>query len=1009
MHKIVVVSRCEKKALKNTRHILDNYGIRTSDKSWIIDITDEGLRDLVKNLRITARKNSAIAVYYLKESRMRLYVIVGNKKLFGADGACPISTTTKKHISFDKENHCLNMSVYEKMCEYTGYAHDIGKGGYFFQEILKSNSSGKKENDLFRHEIMTLIFLISKDFTEAQENLKSMFEYKSLKFLKDGKYNYLSREDVLSKVIATHHRIFETKSNTCLLDRHVNLAGNVKNIKKSLQNFKLNKELMNILKAAFVKKAAAEKMLANREIALSNGHYHYFRLSLMLADHYISSLRKEVLLEPDNMRLLAKSKAYGNETLSDHLYSVGKMNAHIIKSFVNIRDKFMCLSYSELSNVTKQSRGAYVWQNSSIKSLAEQLNKNSQGGNFVVLSASTGSGKTQTGLRIAAELNSEIGLRLNVVLGLRTLTLQTAKAYKKALGVSNDYIATLIGSLQTKKLDKAMNEDIADDNDETDNNEEFDVSGGITEDLNVPKYCQTQASTNSKKRMLYTPIVISTIDYLVQAAMWERSKHLLTNTRLMTSDVIIDEIDMYSTEDLKSIMRLAYLIGLFGRNLIITTATAMPAIIDNVFKFYQNGYDEYNKYSGVEKKINVHLLSDYKNMCFDLSANKQDVFKHTLDSYNKDSAVLMQKANNNIHKVRIDSIDTIDDVQALVVSMHDANKITHKNIQTSIGVVRTERISHAYEIVKTLGEKAEALREEGVQLNIIFYHGRLLLAVRAYLEKMLDAALTRKDSANDAYLNSDIFLSAYEKRDANTKDIITIVVTTPVEEVGRDHDFDWAIIEPTSSRSVIQMIGRVNRHRKKEVLDCNVSVLNNTFVSLKDQNKTGYKYEDSNSRPFINEETGYNDFKALYGDIIYDSSASSIISPIEGTLPFFENNTIQNGLENYSLSFPHLSCSITEWRKSDGKTNIYFYSEESDSFFNFDEERNRYTERDVPRLSMNINNRFYYINDNNVNEIIGTVKDKIGIDFNDFEKSYLQGQTQKSENKTKFSVVFGLI
>ncbi|MGM3371966.1 hypothetical protein, partial [Escherichia coli] len=39
---------------------------------------------------------------------------------------------------------------------------------------------------------------------------------------------------------------------------------------------------------------------------------------------------------------------------------------------------------------------------------------------------------------------------------------------------------------------------------------------------------------------------------------------------------------------------------------------------------------------------------------------------------------------------------------------------------------------------------------------------------------------------------------------------------TPVEEVGRDHDFDWAIIEPSSSRSIIQLAGRVLRHRKLE-------------------------------------------------------------------------------------------------------------------------------------------------------------------------------------------------
>lgn len=40
-----------------------------------------------------------------------------------------------------------------------------------------------------------------------------------------------------------------------------------------------------------------------------------------------------------------------------------------------------------------------------------------------------------------------------------------------------------------------------------------------------------------------------------------------------------------------------------------------------------------------------------------------------------------------------------------------------------------------------------------------------------------------------------------------------IVVATPVEEVGRDHDFDWAVLEPSSAQSLVQAAGRVNRHR----------------------------------------------------------------------------------------------------------------------------------------------------------------------------------------------------
>ncbi|WP_225973589.1 hypothetical protein [Taylorella equigenitalis] len=60
-----------------------------------------------------------------------------------------------------------------------------------------------------------------------------------------------------------------------------------------------------------------------------------------------------------------------------------------------------------------------------------------------------------------------------------------------------------------------------------------------------------------------------------------------------------------------------------------------------------------------------------------------------------------------------------------------------------------------------------------------------------------------------------------------------LVVSSPIEEVGRDHDFDWAIIEPSSIRSIIQLSGRVNRHRKDKILTPNVGILQLNIKALK--------------------------------------------------------------------------------------------------------------------------------------------------------------------------------
>jgi CRISPR-associated endonuclease/helicase Cas3 len=54
-----------------------------------------------------------------------------------------------------------------------------------------------------------------------------------------------------------------------------------------------------------------------------------------------------------------------------------------------------------------------------------------------------------------------------------------------------------------------------------------------------------------------------------------------------------------------------------------------------------------------------------------------------------------------------------------------------------------------------------------------------------------------------------------------------------VEEVGRDHDFDWAVIEPSSYRSFIQLAGRVLRHRDKEIIEPNIAIMKYNYRALK--------------------------------------------------------------------------------------------------------------------------------------------------------------------------------
>ena len=72
----------------------------------------------------------------------------------------------------------------------------------------------------------------------------------------------------------------------------------------------------------------------------------------------------------------------------------------------------------------------------------------------------------------------------------------------------------------------------------------------------------------------------------------------------------------------------------------------------------------------------------------------------------------------------------------------------------------------------------------------------------AYLDKIL-----KRKNGNSHILNDPIIRQHIDN--SQVKNITFVLITTPVEEVGRDHDFDWAVIEPSSYRSFIQLAGRV--------------------------------------------------------------------------------------------------------------------------------------------------------------------------------------------------------
>src|SRR5690625_19551 len=91
---VLLVSQCSKRALTNTRRIIDQFAERRGDRTWQTAITLEGLNTLRKLLRKTARKNTAVACHWIRgKDHSELMWIVGNASQFNLQGDMPTYTT----------------------------------------------------------------------------------------------------------------------------------------------------------------------------------------------------------------------------------------------------------------------------------------------------------------------------------------------------------------------------------------------------------------------------------------------------------------------------------------------------------------------------------------------------------------------------------------------------------------------------------------------------------------------------------------------------------------------------------------------------------------------------------------------------------------------------------------------------------------------------------------------------------------------------------------------------
>lgn len=682
----------------------------------------------------------------------------------------------------------------------------------------------------------------------------------------------LPKFSLVSLMVLTHHRLPEGYIDT--KSKQVRMS--FQNMKKfwddsgsSQKGGKFNKAVDEMLSLPNKKSGIwddkeyldAVSYVAQRLIdAVCSDNFHldvrmasiYGRTSLILGDHKGSQVGNTKFPKegerPDPKLVYANTnRNKGNvlaEPLSSHLRRVQKETSNALDNIFITKNEFPVIEHSEIPDAIRSPRIAlntpYNWQHEAAKETKAAFKATPEGsGFFGILMAGTGSGKTRMAPILLSALSRD-GLRMNVCTGMRSLTLQGGREYHDDMHFKKEDISVVIGDELTSELfNLERSRSIGTDAEEQDQAIVVTPDGASSDHI-LPKSTARLLrvdATSSNSTLLASPILVSTIDTLMSAADANRGRHVIKSLRLASADLVIDEIDDYCNEDLVAISRLIYLAAAFGRKIIISSATVSPDISKSLWIAYKEGWSVHCHAIGNQLPV---LTGWYSEVCAPLC----DVIPDT-DTFTRSHGAFVGSILTGLdqklvlRKTKIAEVGNPKDITEFfdlitneIVNMHRHHHVVDeksgKNL--SLGVVRWNNVAPSFLHSRFLLDRACPNDHD---IFVVPYNGTLLPAVRFHVETSLNKMLKRKSrNGHDPVLSNDLVRNVLDNR-TSAKNVIILVVTTSIEEVGRDHDFDFAIVEPGSLRGLIQMGGRVRRHRQIETDYPNIAIMERSFKELR--------------------------------------------------------------------------------------------------------------------------------------------------------------------------------
>lgn len=832
--------------------------------------------------------------------RTELLWIVGNRSKFNNEGIVAVNYTEQDISQFMDKNNWKTINSIKNATAIAGLFHDFGKANNLFQNKLNPKITNKKTFEPYRHEWVSLRLFQAfvgddndKQWLDRLIEIDKTSNYECFKDGVDGNINKnnnpLTNLPPFAKLVAwlvvSHHKLLLYPN----WKGEFNSPKKLEEVDNWIDNFnsewnspnRKNQDLQGLIKDnwqfnalpyqsaqwrsyASAMASEAKHQLPNNIDFLHDELFstHFARLCLILADHYYSSLPLDKVTPKwrnSNYQVWANTdkdtKQY-KQQLDEHLIGVACNAQEIAQALPKFNTSLQSLKPSSeiTDNVDEKFKTIFGWQDDA-KKLAKKLGKSSaEQGFFGINMASTGKGKTLANAKIMVALGSEINrIRFSVALGLRTLTLQTGKEYREKLNIKNDQLGVMIGSIAVRELfENEQNKQNKVDDNPTGSTSENDSFNDLNMDYQGMPYTHSLHKWTKNKdnleKLIQTPVLVSTIDHLIPATEGARGdKHIAPMLRLLSADLVLDEPDDFGLDDLPALCRLVNWAGMLGSKVLLSTATMPPALVNGLFVAYQSGWAQYAKTN--LDNWNGEIICAW----FDEYKSDDGQFKKTAD-FKKHHAKFVNNRIKELEQLkpqRKAEIKTIAEnngkliienmaiaIQDSIIKLHNRHIGQHKqslnNKNISIGLVRMANIKQLVATAKEL-LKLKLNAAANTCIHYCIYHSKFPLGIRSHIENKLDRILNRKyiDGIDPIWQQIEIE-SKLENSDKTNH--IFVVLASPVAEVGRDHDYDWAVVEPSSMRSIIQLAGRVFRHRTLYPSEANIILLNKNYKALNNEN-----------------------------------------------------------------------------------------------------------------------------------------------------------------------------